>query len=346
MNTFYAPKFKASLTGLDLVLHNSILKYLGGISAHDEWQARSFSAQTPNPEAITRLNSQLEKIPQFLQSDEGQQKMKDFMQESSNVLLGLFKFDKEWVSREYLGGKKFTFVLGFMHTGGSYAMSELCKIHGYNHQDYSSTMTYDSIPRGGEIHYIDTPGYLKQVLFDFAQYITWVKREQNNLLHVVHKSINSTVCISLLNGIFGEDANFFITIRNPLHSAHAFKKLESFKDSSTPPAWENILITKGFVTKEKFDQIDFYEKCILWWTYIYEKAAHDIRQVKNRVHIARYDQTMPDTIKEYAKAHRVNNFVPDAMDTEQDYSFEDKHIEQAQKAMDYINQCFETSLSA
>jgi len=335
MALHYTTKFNASLHNIELVLHNSVVRYLGGIDPRSEWEARGLTAHDSDQSAKQELGRQSEKLSGFVNSKEGQEAIKNYLSEASNLLVGLLQFKRGWVTRAYLDNKKFTFVLGYMRTGGTYAMNQLAKIQGYDSKDYLLSMTHDSIPRGGEVHHMNIPAYYKHVLFDIAQYLVWVKREQSNLGHAVMKNINSTVAVHLLDGLFGEDCNIFMTLRNPLYAAESFKKLENVQGNETPSLWPEILEYKGYTNMAEWEKLDFYEKSIKWWTYLYTEASYGTKLMGERAFIAKYEN-LPEVLKKYAVAHGVTDYEPAPMIPEKEYNFDSKHVELAEEAMDKV----------
>lgn len=336
----YESKFIANLNNIELVVHNSSIRYLAGISPENEWGVRGLSAHSVNDDFRSPLQQEITKIPEYLASQEGKERMVNFLQTATNVYIGMIQNKTGWVTKGFLGGKKISFVLGYMRTGGSYALSELCRIHGYNYKDYLQSMTHDSIPKGGAMHFTNSPTYLKRTMFDLCQYLVWVADVQKTLPHVVLKSINSSFCIPLYNGIFGEDARYFITVRDPLHSAESFRKMVKADDDNVPDLWINTLEYNGLTNREEWAEMDYYEKAILWWKYLYERVAHNLRPVKQYAYVAHYGKDMQDKLVQYAKDHGVNDYEPKDMNPAKEYNFSDKHLEIAKKATDYINTCF------
>jgi len=71
-----------------------------------------------------------------------------------------------------------------------------------------------------------------QLLFEICQFLVWAKRETGK--HVVQKRIAAGLAIPYLDAIFGERAQYLITLRHPATACTSFSEMEGINEEAKP----------------------------------------------------------------------------------------------------------------
>ena len=252
-------------------LHQATLNYIGGVEPALEWETRGIRKK--NKKRNIKLKKQRRQVDQFLNTKEGKEKLQSFLEECSMVYHNLLS-DKEWIS-DYLENKKIIFVIGAMRTAGTYLYTELCKIMNINWENLNLKMTHDNIPTYAYLTYWEKPSSWLPLIFEMAQFLAWAKRECMGQEAIVQKRIAYGHAIPVLDNLFGDNAEYIITVRHPGAIAESFKELEdiNMKTKKEPNGWKHFVEDRKGISKTEWEELSYNEMVLVYWQVYYEDVV-------------------------------------------------------------------------
>lgn len=303
--------------GFKLDLNAASIYYLAGVDAELQWEVRGLSGHDLKHENTETLENQKSNaVNVLLKTPQGQKDLQSFTAESIQVLEGLWKDGGKYL-RKYLGNREFKLILGAMRTGGTYLYKEISEIHGQKWDKLNLEMTHDGIP-----HYVALSNWNRAeifnfLLFDMAQYFVWVKREIDSSV-VVQKRIAYVHALPFLNGLFGDTAEYIVTIRHPVPLAYSFARImgQDLKngDNETPEGWERLITESGdWMSDKVWDELNYFQKTLLFWGSYYSDVATS-SAFSQRITVVRFGEDVDGYLQSCSKEAGLNNYQPEGFD--------------------------------
>lgn len=210
----------------DLEIHNGVLQYVSDSRyAKQLWEKRGISGHN-NSKEIDHLHNQLNKeVMELMENDIVQQRLRGFVNESLGLMDAIISGDKD-VTAKYITNKEFYFVLGATRTGGTYMLKEISAALHWPFDHLLQSMVHDSIPYSTTIMGDDfiigqnnkawrKPENYFNFIFQVAQFLVYIHHVVPEKKKVVVKHAYFCFCLALVDEIFGENANYLITVRHP-----------------------------------------------------------------------------------------------------------------------------------
>ena len=258
----------------DLPIHSATLDYICDINPELEWKVRGINGiNTKNKQEKEKLKSQRKEMEDFIQTSQGRQELNSFLKESRKVFLNLLSENKLWV-KNYLDNQKFIFIIGAMRTAGTYLYTEMSKILDINWKSLNRKMSHDSIPTYGNLMRWNNPNTWLSLLFEFSQFLVWSKRKCINQKAIIQKRIAYGHALKFLDDLFGNKAEYIITVRHPGAIARYFKEVENInmRNNFEPPLWKD-LAKKKEISRNQWRALDYNQRTLIYWEIYYEEIA-------------------------------------------------------------------------
>ena len=302
---------------MQLTVHEAVLKYLCGIDPVTQWKAWGGrgSHVDGDDQAIKAQEQEGAILRQALADPEMQKKANEFGQESYDLMNGFTAGDRS-VTGKYLDGKKFYFVSGIMRSGGTYIFQEVGSCLGIEWNKLSFPMSHDAIPTYKLLKEYHKPEAFMPLLFEICQFLVWVRRETGDAPYVVQKRIAYAHAIPFLESIFGERAEYLITIRHPGSSCTSFAEMEGIDEESVPPqspnGWKSTVLTRNPFIRD-WDRLDFRHRYLMFWRTYYMDVVRSGMALE-RIHPNLYGDGMAafvtDLSNSLGKDYEPSPFVP------------------------------------
>jgi len=262
---------------VQLPVHYSVYQYIAGIDPKEYWTLRGtggyslkeqsdIDGQTWTDKRDNYLNRTIEESRRTINNDQSlTREFREFLRECNELTQALYQDDRS-VIRKYVAGKTFHFVLGYSRTGGTYLMREMSKALNWPYKQFLFSMVHDHMPDfnlmmgapddEGVRELFNTgwrhPQRHLQILFQLAQLLVYLKREAGDYDQIV-KKIFFSHCLQLADEIFGDHANYYVTIRHP---------------GATRRSWADLKEEENLTDREK-------RKTLKNWESLYRNAVRD-----------------------------------------------------------------------
>ncbi|QHS23287.1 sulfotransferase family protein [Virgibacillus sp. MSP4-1] len=262
---------------LKVPLRVPVLHYLGGVDPNLEWQVRTVAAhKPPEKKDQEKLEQQKKDAEHFIQTEEGIKSVKQFAAESSKVFQLLISNPNKLMN-EYLENKKFIFITGAMRTGGTFLEKKIFEAFNLDLSDYSLHIVHDSVPHEESIRNSFKTPSLMFTLFELAQFLVWAKREFKHSDVIIKKRTAFELSLPLLYSIFGNRAEYIVTLRHPVPAGYSMAKKRNYNVESydSPEWWYNLVKQHKCIGHEQWDNYNYLERFILYWQASYEKVARN-----------------------------------------------------------------------
>ncbi|WP_018249188.1 hypothetical protein [Orenia marismortui] len=275
---------------IQLLIHSGVIEYIGGFDPDEMWEARGLAGHKGEEfQATMERWSQLGK--EKLKNDSKfQRELAIFINEVLELFNAIINKQDDIVNK-YIGRKEFHFIIGMNRTGGTYLQSEVSRAFDWPMQKMIKSLVHDGIPYPmfikGDKHnrvYVESnlawrrPENYYNFIFQLSQFLVYINQVAKDKKKVVLKNVRFSHSISLLDRIFGDSANYLITVRHP--AAIGFSLFENTLKSSyndvtiddAPMALVNYLIKwkntyteilrdglpKGEITPILFSEMDMF----------------------------------------------------------------------------------------
>ncbi|SPF36612.1 hypothetical protein SBF1_1640004 [Candidatus Desulfosporosinus infrequens] len=298
---------------LDLLvpINQHSLYYLAGVKPNVEWNLRTIAAhKISSQEELIELELQKEQAAKYINTPEGMQQVTKFVEECVSVFNFLEHDPQSAV--DYLEGKKIIFVAGAMRTGGTFLTSKLFEVFDMRLEDFNLHMVHDTIPNM-PLSLPNSAKGLHPFLFGLAQLIVWIKREFKNSHIAIKKRTSFEYYLPLLYNIFGDNAEYILTIRHPIPSGFSMAKKEGLEVNShcSPAWWYELIENKKGVSGRTWDKLNCIERFAMYWQICYEAVAKN-HNYKQKIKVVPYDkQSYQDLISFVAYKYHGNDVILD-----------------------------------
>ncbi len=299
-------------TKYNLPVHHATLAYIYGIDPELQWESRGLSAHSMERQKIENLKKESMKL---FEIPEKKKEFDQFINESIKIFMDITS-GNENVVKKYFGDKKFYFVIGAMRSGGTYALTETCKIMNIDYKKRNLHMQHDSIPTYNYIFEWNNPKAWLSLAFEFAQYLNWARREYQEHDCIIQKRIAYAHSLPFLQKIFRDQAEYIITVRHPAGIAESFKKMENIDMSniSEPGGWKAIVKERMGVTFEEWNHLTYEQRVLKFWEVFYNDIV-DFGVPEGKIHVIDFSTKGFETFfenfsEEKGKYHESSNFKP------------------------------------
>lgn len=290
--------------GFKLYFHIATVHYLGGVDPKLQWEVRGVSGHDANPELIDTLQVQKDQaIVNLMTTPEGQKKTRDFALECISLMEGFMSKGSDFIT-DYLGKRDYKFVLGAMRTGGTYIYKGISEIHGHKWDSMALEMVHDSIPEYQFVSEYFKPNIYFRLLFDMAQFLAWAKREVDSPT-VIQKRIAYAHALPFLNTMFGRDAEYIVTVRDPVNIAYSFANILNMDpfdpNFKAPSLWASYVTSSGFrMSREEWDALSYFQKVLYYWSCYYSDVSNSIG-FADQVKLVGFGSGLSDFLEKEAK---------------------------------------------
>ena len=286
-----------------VTLHEAALVYLCGVDPAIRWKAWGArgSHVDGDKSALREQNEEAAFVMRKVNDPKIQRAIEDFANESIR-LLEAFLVGDEKKTEQYTHNKTFYFVCGIMRSGGTYIFQETSSCLGIPWNKLSFLMSHDSIPTYNLLANYYHPRYAVNLLFEICQFLVWVNRETEGQRYVVQKRIAAAHAIPFLESIFGEQAEYLITIRHPGAAGTSFAEMEGIDEeklpAQSPRAWKPMTLRSNFV--QDWEALDYQHQYLFFWQAYYMDIVRSGLAL-DRIHPIEYGDAFPRFVQELAK---------------------------------------------
>lgn len=187
--------------------------------------------------------------------------------------------------RRALAGYRFIAVVGAPRTGGSYLTAELFRALGYNPAAVPAAIAHDGFPEAKPISISNGSNAWLGTLASTSQYLTMVElffsqRQHDRPIVVPKKLTKSVYAGSFFNTLLGRDAEYLITIRNPIgccvsmyEKSGGFPADGLFKARSTMERWVGRDLLHTGVTRSELASMEYFAAYVRYWEQYYINLA-------------------------------------------------------------------------
>lgn len=278
---------------LKLPVNNAVIDYLGNIDTRVEWEARSISAHKRDRKLYNLNRKQVSDAVNFISTPLGKAELEEYMNECLNVFSMLIKLERNKLF-EYLGNKKFVFIIGIMRSGGTYLFTELCNITGIKWKHLNMGMLHDNIPDGHNLSNWDKPMNYLNTLFELAQFLVWAKKEYTGSDIIVQKRVMYAFAMNVIDNVFGDRAKYVITVRHPGPASISFAEFAEDIEY-TSKGWFSVINKYRDITRENWESMDYRGRYLIFWQVYYENIVRTAR-LKGEILTAAYERQSFDNV--------------------------------------------------
>lgn len=173
-------------------------------------------------------------------------------------------------------------VVGYMRTGGTFLFKQLMESCGLDHTQYLQKMTHDSLPS----YQLCMPEFAQsmnsQLLLELAEYCLWLQDCWPKDAPLVQKRIAYGHDIPRFNRLFGGQAHWWITLRDPSWAIDSFFKMENLDANSTqsyPSIWQLSVQRYKQETLEAWKEKPYYQKALDGWCMFHLDLFDGLKQI-------------------------------------------------------------------
>ncbi|PLX66263.1 MAG: hypothetical protein C0603_12730 [Denitrovibrio sp.] len=297
-------------------------EYIAGIDPRETWAP--FSDDEMDVEEFEKMRTKhMDIIKSQESTKEFQDKLKEMLQESLTLYQGIMSANGD-VFKPYIEGRMFNFVLGMPRTGGTTVYQGLSDAYGWPWEKLLLSMTHNFMPNGGHILSDPTaefdmgwrlPWNFNNLVFELSQFLVYINNVAPDSEHIFIKSTALSYAVKLLNFLFADKANYFITVRHP----------------------GAITMTSG---KEDITREDHMETMAMW-SNLYSSMIRECRPL-GRMRVVEYGAGMTEIINLAFEQTKVGERIEETSFFELDEYDKDFYESDAVKRMfDYVKTSWE-----
>ncbi len=287
-------------------LPESLFKYLLTIDPALEWKARGLTGHNKNTSLKEQINLSLEKRINKI-SPEDQERLAHFLRNSYQIFSKLFYLRLP----ASLKDKKIFFVIGFMRTGGTYILTELCKIFNVDYKNLHLSFMHDDIPKYHLCKNYHIGFLFVNLLFELSLWINWLIKEWPYDKPIIKKRIAFAYIIKQLDTLFQQKATFLVTIRNPIDCAYSFAQLENIDIFSpfSPQGWIESVKKYKKIKERQWAKMPYIYRAILFWEAYYSDIVFNLPTKGKLIPIC-FGPKMLDFLVELARKENNLKYKP------------------------------------
>jgi len=247
--------------------------------------------------------------------------------EGKKMLLRSYRFFKELLTGsvatlEALQRFHFFFVIGIPRTGGTYLTKQLFRACDIDYRKVQNALAHDGFPHLANLSFKDSGNLHTNGLLQLAEYLTMVeifftahgRRSYRNSIIVPKKFTKAVYYFDLIRELFGNNADYLITIRHPLSfcksvidKSGGMPAKRQFKVRSAIERWAmNDMLHHG-MAEEEINRLDYVD-CMLgyWKRFHFRLAMSGIPSMPAARVIPFGESYMNDAVASYYKTFNVD----------------------------------------
>lgn len=311
------PRSVTMSTKMEVPVSLGTMEYIAGVKPEETW-AVMLNKDMDSEQFEALRNSHMDMVSDKESTKEFQEKLKSYLEECMRLYQGIMSRNADAV-KPYVEGRTFNFVLGMSRTGGTTLYQALSDVYGWPWQKLLLSMTHNFMPNGRFC--VDNPASeydmgwrmpwnFSSLIFELCQFLVYANNEAPDSENIFLKSSALSYATKFLNFLFGEKANYFITVRHPAA----------------------IALTSG---KEEITRED-HMAIMSSWANLYSGIIRECRPIGG-VHIVEYGQGLTDAINRANEANKTGRRIEDTAFFEfEEYDREFYESPAAQGLFDYV----------
>ncbi|MGD9807061.1 MAG: hypothetical protein AB7E76_04400 [Deferribacterales bacterium] len=263
-------------TKMEVPVTLGTLEYIAGIDPKETWMPVS-SEDFDNEKYEALRTKHMEILKEKEPTKEFQDKLKSMMDETIKLYQAIIG-GKGDVIKPYIEGRSFNFILGMPRTGGTTLYQGLSDAFEWPWEKLLLSMTHNYMPNGR--FSVQQPGSeydmgwrlpwnFNSLLFELCQFLVYVNNEAPDSEHVFLKSTALSYAVKFLNFLFGDRANYFVTVRHP----------------------GAVVMSSG---EETITREDHMQNMVIW-TNLYSSILRECRPM-GRVRVVQYGENLTEVI--------------------------------------------------
>lgn len=203
---------------IEFALHYGMMEYAADLDPREAWEKRGIAGHREEFESYRK--ERRNRVSETMKQERVRSRLED-LAERSTWLLEQFFSDGDGFS-DFVDGDTFYVIIGETRTGGTYLQKEMSRALNWPMKDLLIQMIHDELPYGqflgGEsdedLGWREPQNFYNAV-FQFCQLLIYLDEEVPEQTAHVLKNINYACCLPLLDRLFGEQAEYVITVRHP-----------------------------------------------------------------------------------------------------------------------------------
>jgi hypothetical protein len=242
------------------------------------------------------------------------------------MLLRSYRFFKELLTGnvatlEALQRFHFFFVIGIPRTGGTYLTKQLFRACGIDYRRVQNALAHDGFPHLANLSFKDSGNLHTNGLLQLAEYLTMVeifftasgKLSYRNGIIVPKKFTKAVYYFDLIRELFGDNADFLITIRHPLSFCQSVIDKSGgmpencqFAVRSAIERWAmNDMLHQG-MAEEEIRQMNYIECMLGYWKRFHFQLAMSGIPSMPRARVVPFGASyMTDAVADYYRIFNV-----------------------------------------
>lgn len=305
-------------TSMDMPISLGAFEYIAGIDPKETWlPVTGESIDEKVMQDIRKKHGEM--IKEAEPTKEFKEKMESFVNESIKLFQALMSGNSDAI-RPYTAGKTFHFILGMPRTGGTTIYTGISQAYGWPWDNLLLSMTHNFMPNAIFIQQNPHTEYdmgwrlpwnFNNVVFELCQFLVYINRETPDSEHVFLKSTPLSFAVKLLNYLFGEKAEYIVTVRHP----------------------GAVALTAG--TGKEITREDHIQTLSMW-ANLYSSILRECRPV-GKVRTVQYGEEMTEFLNNEFEAHRTGIRLEDTHFFEfEDYDKEFYDSKNVQDLLQYV----------
>jgi len=304
-------------TNMEVPISLGTLEYIAGINPKETWAAVS-TKDMPAKEYDELRKSHFDMISEKEKTKDFQIKLKEVLDESIRLYQAMLSRNGE-VMKPYIEGRTFNFIIGMPRTGGTTLYQALSDAYGWPWENLLLSMTHNTMPNGrfcvnAPASEFDMgwrlPGNFNSLLFEFCQFLVYVNNTAPDSEDIFLKSTVLSYCTKFLNFVFGDKANYFVTVRHP----------------------GAITLTGG---KEEYTRED-HMQTMGTWANLYSSILRDCRPL-GKLQVVEYGEGLTNVINKVFEHKKLGERAEETAFFEyEDYDKEFYESASAQEMFEYV----------
>lgn len=293
------------------------LEYMAGIDPKESWSI--VTGEGIDEEAYEEIrNKHHDMIGEKIKTKEFNEKIQSHIEEVIKLYKGIIERNGDAV-KPYIEGRTFNFVLGMPRSGGTTVYQALSDIYQWPWNDLLLSMTHNYMPNGrfcveqAASEYDmgwRLPWNFNSLVFELCQFLVYANNEAPDSEHLFIKSSALSYAVKFLNFLFGDRANYFVTVRHP----------------------GAIMLTSG---SEEITREDHMNNMLIW-TNLYSGILRECRPA-GRLFVVEYGEKMTDFINSTFEKEKAGVRIEDTSFFEfEDYDKEFYESDNVKAMFDYV----------
>lgn len=291
---------------------------------YSDWTDGSYDWANQTTDFLSAPKSLPELDVSIFQTPLSQRALNDLLQIGIAMMAGNFV-----QIRDYLKDVRYSFVVGFPRSGGSYLTKEMIRSIGLDHTRVSEALAHDGFPGLRDTWYDLVDGrpyyHLQDAIFQVAEFLVisslYYRRKTTQLRDgywlvpkKMHKLVSWSGSMKMLLG--GSGAEYLVTVRHPVPTAISiYEKSGGKPESGRFPGKKprsaieqwivNDLVHLGY-NLDDIDSMDYFEAVRLSWMQFHLKLATSgifLAQRKDVTLISYGKDTLEQAVTDFGSRH-------------------------------------------